>query len=58
MNNKVRNLRSEIKELKGALSDYLQEYARLSGVNEIEDENGEVREIKYDAKLIKKFNPK
>ena len=40
LNNKVRNLRSEIKELKGALSDYLQEYARLSGVNEIEDENG------------------
>lgn len=48
---KVKNLRSEAKELKDALSDYLQEYRRMSGVTEIEH-NGEVREIVYVAKLV------
>ena len=54
LNLKVKALKSEVKELQVALSDYLQEYARMSGVNEIEGEDGEVREIVYDAKLIKK----
>src|SRR5581483_7827033 len=45
LNDKVKTLKSEIKEQQGALSDYLQEYQRMSGVNEIEDDNGEVREI-------------
>lgn len=54
LNNKVKSLKSEVKELQVALSDYLQEYARMSGVNEIEGEDGEIREIVYDAKLIKK----
>ena len=35
----------------------LKEYQRMSGVNEIEGEDGEVREIVYVAKLIKKFTP-
>lgn len=54
LNNKVKSLKSEIKELQVALSDYLQEYARMSGVNEIEGEDGEVREIVYEARLVKK----
>lgn len=54
--NKVKSMRAEAKELEGALSDYLREYARLSGTNEIEGEDGEVREIVYTAKLIKKFS--
>ncbi len=51
---KLKDLKSEQKELKEGLSDYLREYQRLSGSNEIEGEDGEVREIVYTAKLIKK----
>ncbi len=54
LSNKVKSLKSEVKELEVALSDYLQEYARMAGVNEIEGEDGEVREIVYKAKLVKK----
>lgn len=52
---KVKNLRSEAKEIKDALSDYLQEYRRMSGATEIEH-NGEVREIVYVAKLVNRSN--
>jgi hypothetical protein len=51
---KVKSSRAEIKELEAALSDYLREYQRLTGVNEIEGADGEVREIIYVAKLVKK----
>lgn len=51
---KVKSLKSQIKENQASLSDYLQEFARMSGTNEIEGEDGEVREIVYTAKLIKK----
>lgn len=53
LSEKVKTMRSEIKELKAALSDYLQEYRRMSGVSQIEDDRGEVREIVYTAKLVK-----
>lgn len=51
---KVKELKAALKENQESLSDYLQEYARLSGTNEIEGDDGEVREIVYSAKLIKK----
>ncbi len=54
LDKKFKDLKSELKENQGSLSDYLQEYARMSGVNEIEGDDGEVREIVYHAKLIKK----
>ncbi|MBI2593770.1 hypothetical protein HYW44_03965 [Candidatus Daviesbacteria bacterium] len=54
LDRKIKELKSELKENQASLSDYLQEYARMSGVNEIEGEDGEVREIVYTAKLIKK----
>jgi xylose isomerase len=54
LDKKHKELRGELKENQGSLSDYLQEYARMSGVNEIEGDDGEVREIIYNAKLIKK----
>lgn len=54
LSEKVKEIKTQIKELEGALSDYLKEYARLSGTNEIEGEDGEVREIIYLAKLVKK----
>jgi len=51
---KIKNMQTESKELAASLSDYLREYARLSGGNEIEGEDGEVKEIIYVAKLVKK----
>jgi len=51
---KIKNMQAEVKELSAALSDYLREYARLSGSNEIEGEDGEIREIVYVAKLVRK----
>ncbi len=51
---KVHELAAEAKELDGALSDYLREYQRMSGSSEIETADGEVREIVYVAKLVKK----
>lgn len=54
LSEKVKNLTSEIREKDTALSDYLREYMRLSGANEIEDGNGVMHEIVYIAKLLKK----
>ncbi|MBI2601275.1 hypothetical protein HYW42_04975 [Candidatus Daviesbacteria bacterium] len=51
---KLKSMRSELKEQQDALSDYLGEYQKLSGVNEIEGDDGEVREIVYVAKLVKR----
>ncbi len=55
LSDKVKDMKTELKDLRGALSDYLREYQRMSGVNEIEGEDGQLREIIYEAKLIKKF---
>lgn len=52
--NKVKELSSEIKTRKLELSDYLLEYQRMSGANQIEGEDGEIREIVNEAKLIKR----
>lgn len=54
LDNKLKSLKSEQKELKEGLSDYLREYQRLSGSNEIEGEDGETREIVFVAKLVKR----
>ncbi len=57
---KLEDLRTQSKELKNALSNYLQQYMKISPTNQIEDEDGGVREIVYLAKLIKrsaKFRP-
>ncbi len=54
LDNKLKSVKSEQKELKEGLSDYLREYQRLSGSNEIEGEDGEIREIVYTAKLVRR----
>lgn len=54
LEDKIKDMVTENKELATAQSEYLREYARLSGTTEIEGEDGEVREIIYVAKLIKK----
>lgn len=52
--NKLKNVNSEIKERQMSLSDYLLEYQRMTGVNQIEGTDGEIREIIHVAKLVKK----
>lgn len=51
---KVKGIKTELKELQSAFSDYLKEYLRMSGISEIEGYDGELREIVYIAKLVKK----
>jgi hypothetical protein len=45
--NKIKDIAEDIQEADGALSDYLREYGRMSGTNEIETEDGQIREIVY-----------
>lgn len=52
--NKLKNIQSEIKEKSMSLSDYLLEYQKMAGVNQVEGYDGEVREIIQIAKLVKK----
>lgn len=52
MANKIKSMRSEIKERQSALSDYLKEYQRMTGATEIEGRDGKIREIINDAKLV------
>jgi len=55
LNSEVKEMKTGLKELNVALSDYLREYGRMAGVNEIEGEDGLVREIVLTAKLIKRI---
>jgi len=54
LSTKVKELSGELKDFQAALSDYLREYMRLSGSSEIEGDDGEVRDIVYVAKLVKR----
>lgn len=54
LNNKVKTLKSEIAENQASLSDYLREFQRMSGISEIEGDDGELREIVYTARLVRK----
>ena len=51
---KLNELKAAIKENQESLSYFLQEYSRLTGAKEIEGEDGEIRQIVYVAKLVKK----
>ncbi len=51
---KVKDLRMDIKERQSALSDYLQEYQRMTGATEIEGEDGQIREIVNNISLRKR----
>lgn len=54
--NKLKSLNAEVKEKQMSLSDYLLEYQRMTGVNQIEGSDGEVREIIHIAKLVKRLS--
>jgi seryl-tRNA synthetase len=53
LNQKVKDMKQELKELKVALSAYLQQYQKIADTDQIESEDGEVRQIVYSAKLVK-----
>lgn len=52
--NKNKEISSEIKEKRISISDYILEFQRLSGANEIDLGDGEVMQIENSAKLVKK----
>lgn len=56
--NKVKTMAAEIKEKQFSLSDYLLEYQRLSGANQIEIGDGEILEIVNSAKVVRKASGK
>jgi len=53
LNQKIKDMRQELKELKVALSGYLQQYQKIADTDQIESEDGEVRQIVYSAHLVK-----
>lgn len=53
---KIKTMKEEQKGLQEALSYYLREYQRLTGANEFEGSDGELRQIVYTAKLVRKTN--
>ncbi len=54
LNEKLKLLKAEMKDAKDALSTYLQEYKGRTGFNEFEASDGELRQIVFTAKLVRK----
>lgn len=54
LDQKLKDLKVEMKELNEALSYYLREYQRSTGASEFEAEDGELKEIIFIAKLVKR----
>lgn len=52
--NKLDGMKAEIRDMSVALSDYLREYNRLTGMSQFETRDGEVLEIVNVFKLVKK----
>lgn len=50
---KLKETQTQLREIKTALSDYLAQYVKISGSNQIEGPDGVVRRIIYTAKLVK-----
>ena len=53
LSEKVKASKAQIDELNDGLSFYLQEYQKLTGANEFEDEDGKVQKIVYVVKLVR-----
>jgi DNA-binding transcriptional MocR family regulator len=53
LSNHIKQMRQEMKERQSALSDYLQEYQRLTGATEIETNSGDIMRIVNSSKLVK-----
>lgn len=53
---KIKDSRIEIKQLSLELSNFLTEYQKITGSNEFEGEDGEMRQIVTTAKIVGKTN--
>lgn len=53
---KIKDSRIEIKQLSLELSNFLTEYQKLTGSNEFEGEDGEMRQIITTARIVGKTN--
>lgn len=51
--NKLKDAKEQLKDLSESLSLHLQQYAKLSGSDQLEIEPGDIRQIVYKARLIK-----
>ncbi len=49
---KIKEMSEEVKTANEALSDYLQQYQKLTGLNSFETPDGKVKQIVYMAKLV------
>jgi hypothetical protein len=56
LNQKVKDMQNEAKDIDDGLSYYLREYQRITGATQFEGDDGELREIVYTAKLVRKTN--
>lgn len=54
LNETIKSMREQINEVQEGLSYYLREYQRVTGMSEFEGEDGELQEIVYVAKLVRK----
>jgi len=54
VDSKVQEIKSEMKETRQVLSDYLERYFRESGLRQITGADGEIMEIVTSVKLVKK----
>lgn len=54
LSEKIKEMKMQTKEMQDALTDYIREYQRLTGVNEIEDEKGGTMEIVFSVRLVRK----
>ncbi len=53
---KIEEYKGEMKDAKEMLSGYLEKYQRVAGTNIIEGENGEIKEIVPQYRLVKRNN--
>ena len=56
LNQKLKDMKNEMSDARDALSTYLREYQSKTGQNEFEGEDGELRQIVFVAKLVRKTN--
>lgn len=54
LNQKVKDLSNEAKDVQEGLSYYLREYQIKTGANQFENQDGEVLDIVYVAKLVRR----
>jgi hypothetical protein len=50
----VKDATTQLRTMRQSLSNHLQNYGKLSGTNQFEDDEGQVREIVYTAKVVKR----